>query len=164
MLWPNLACISNWSLQLFQPDLSCSLSSSVSLTVKLVNASEVGEWNSSALGAESTSAFDRQRKSYLNLTNRSNSPILIHYVATTKSKDFLHEVKETQSTSANFKRYCMLYLRASLRECTVSCDVVTKSVLPRPRSRDGGLPYKTDGVLFVPLRGFKFLDCYRLGC
>ena len=103
MLWPNLACISNWSLQLFQPDLSCSPSSSVSLTVKLVNASEVGEWNSSALGAESTSAFDRQRKSYLNLTNRSNSPIPIHCGATTKSKDFLHEVKKTQSSSANFK-------------------------------------------------------------
>ena len=103
MLWPNLACISNWSLQLFQPDLSCSPSSSVSLTVKLVNASEVGEWNSSALGVESTSAFDRQRKSYLNLTNRSNSPLPIHCGATTKSKDFLHEVKETQSSSANFK-------------------------------------------------------------
>lgn len=136
MLWPNLACISNWSLQLFQPDLSCSPSSSVSLTVKLVNASEAGEWNSWALGAESTSGFDRQRKSYLNLTNRSNSPIPIHCGATTKSKDFLHEVKETQSSSANFKLqqwtqlhliyvsyYCMLYHRASLRECTVSCDV-----------------------------------------
>lgn len=136
MLWPNLACISNWSLQLFQPDLSCSPSSSVFLTVKLVNASEAGEWNSWALGAESTSGFDRQRKSYLNLTNRSNSPIPIHCGATTKSKDFLHAVKETQSSSANFKLqqwtqlhliyvsyYCMLYHRASLRECTVSCDV-----------------------------------------
>ena len=65
MLWPNLACISNWSLQLFQPDLSCSPSSSVSLTVKLVNASEVGEWNSSALGVESTSDFEKQRMTYL---------------------------------------------------------------------------------------------------
>ena len=136
MQWPNLACISNWSLQLFPPDLSCSPSSSVSLTVKLVNASEAGEWNSWALGAESTSGFDRQRKSYLNLTNRSNSPIPIHCGATTKSKDFLHAVKETQSSSANFKLqqwtqlhliyvsyYCMLYHGASLRECTVSCDV-----------------------------------------